>query len=51
MDNNDHLQRHLELCRRIYLRMLAEGSWPWREPPDSPNSEDLVESKGQNDDI
>lgn len=41
MDNNEQLRRYLDLCRRIYLRMLAEGSWPWA---DSPKSEDLVES-------
>jgi hypothetical protein len=29
MDKDEHLQRHLDLCRRMYLRMLADGSWPW----------------------
>lgn len=43
MDNNDQLRRYLDLCRRIYLRMLADGSWPWA---DSLKSEDLVESDG-----
>lgn len=41
MDNDEHLERHLELCKRIYLRMLKDGSWPWL---DSPKPEDLVES-------
>lgn len=44
MTHDEHLERHLELCRRIYERMLREGSWPWREKPDSPNPEDLVDS-------
>jgi hypothetical protein len=42
MDIEEHLERHLELCRRIFLQMLADGSWPWA---DSPKSEDLVESE------
>jgi hypothetical protein len=46
MDKDDHLERHLELCHRIYLRMLADGSWSWR---DSPKSEDLVESEDEPD--
>lgn len=41
MTHDEHLSEHLELCKRIYLRMLADGTWPW---DDSPNSEDLVES-------
>jgi len=51
MDKNDHLQQHLELCKRIYLRMLAEGSWPWEDDEDSQKSEDLLESGDSNDDI
>ncbi len=41
-----HLERHLALCKRVYLRMLAEGTWPWTAEADSPNPEDMVESKG-----
>ena len=41
MTNDEHLQRHLELCKRVYERMKREGSWPWS---DSPKSEDLVDS-------
>ena len=51
MNHNDHLERHLELCRRMYLRMLADGTWPWKEGPDSPNTEDMVESEGTDDDV
>lgn len=42
MTEDDHIQRHLELCQRIFERLLAEGTWPW---PESQNPEDLVESK------
>lgn len=41
MEHDEHLQRHLEICQQIYLRMKAEGTWPWA---DSPNSEDVLES-------
>lgn len=51
MNQDEHLERHLELCRRIYLRMLADGSWPWKDGTDSQKSEDLVESKDNNEDI
>ena len=51
MDKDEHLERHLELCRRMYLRMLADGTWPWKEGPDSPKNEDMVESEGTNDDV
>ena len=51
MDKNDHLERHLELCRRMYLRMLADGSWPWKDKPDSQESEDMVESEETENDI
>lgn len=45
MTPDERLQIHLELCQRIYERMLREGSWPWKADEDSPNSEDLIESK------
>jgi len=44
MNEDDHLQKHLELCQRMYLRMLADGTWPF---PDSPKSENLVESEDE----
>jgi len=48
-----HFERHLELCRRVYYRMLAENSWPWRErgSDDSRESEDVVESKENSNDL
>jgi len=45
MDHDKHLQRHLDLCRRIYLRMLADGTWPMPDAPESPKSDDMVESE------
>lgn len=45
MDKQEHLRRHLELCKRVYERMKREGSWPWRELLDSPKSEDVIESE------
>jgi hypothetical protein len=45
MTPEEHLQQHLELCKRVYLRLKAEGKWPW---PDSPNSGDVVESEDSN---
>jgi hypothetical protein len=43
--NDEHLERYLALCKRIYERMEREGSWPWADETDSTLSEDLVESK------
>jgi len=40
MNKKDHLDRHLELCRRVYLRMLAEDVWPWDDNPDPQSSDD-----------
>ncbi len=39
------LERYLALCKRIYEDMEEDGSWPWAEKPDSPDSEDLIESE------
>mgnify|MGYP001796021902 CR=1 FL=1 len=41
MDKQEHLERHLKLFQDIYERMKREGTWPW---PDSPKSEDVIES-------
>lgn len=41
MDNEERLLEYLDLCRRIYQRMLKDGTWPWA---DSPKFKDLVES-------
>lgn len=47
--DDEHLERHLELCRCVFLRMLAEDSWPWKET-DSHESEDVIDSENNNDD-
>ncbi len=51
MDHDKRLAIHLELCERIFRRMQRDGSWPWKQEPDSPNSEDLVDSTGTDDEI
>ena len=51
MTKDEHLERHLELCRHVYQRMLADGSWPWARQIDSPNSEGVVESEDITNDI
>ena len=45
MNQDDHLEQHLELCKQIYLRMRADGSWPWRDDLDSTDPGDMVESE------
>lgn len=45
MDKREHLERHLELCKRVYERMKREGSWPWSDADDSSDAPDMVESE------
>jgi len=42
-----YLQEYFEICKRIYLQMRRDGTWPWES--DSPNSEDMIDS--ENNDI
>jgi hypothetical protein len=42
------VERYLALCKRTYERMVREGTWPWK---DSPDSEDVVESNDNPHDI
>ena len=51
MNKNEHLRRHLELCKAVYLRMKRDGSWPWADGLDSPKSDDVVESEDPTIDI
>jgi hypothetical protein len=44
MTHDDHLNEHLELCKRVYERMRRDNTWPWTDATDSTESEDLVES-------
>lgn len=46
---DEFIQAHFEYCRRVYEDMLREGRWPWE--PDSPNSENLIESDRNPDDV
>ena len=41
MESDENLEHYLRLCMDIYLRLKAEGNWPW---PDSQKSDDLIES-------
>lgn len=49
MTENEHLHRHIDLCRRMQHRMLTDGTWPWGEETESPNPEIMVESEDLND--
>ena len=42
------VEQYLNLCKRIYERMLREGTWPWT---DSPDFSDVVESDNNSNDI
>ena len=47
MDNDERLDRYLELCRRIYERMKRDGTWPWTT--DSTKANGAVESESPDD--
>jgi hypothetical protein len=49
MNPSPELEAYFELCRRIYERMVAEGSWPWTV--DSTNPEDVIESESSQHDL
>ncbi|MFC6637405.1 hypothetical protein GV827_17590 [Sulfitobacter sp. JBTF-M27] len=51
MDKDEHLQRHLDLCQRVFQRMLAERSWPWKEDVDSTEPKDVIESGDISNDV
>ena len=46
MKDDDRLQHYLEVCRRIQLRMLQEGTWHWPPGSDSRDSDDVIKSDG-----
>lgn len=35
MKNDEHLERHFELCERVYLELVAAKKWPWRDSRES----------------
>tara|TARA_R110002110_G_scaffold52475_2_gene152710 strand:+ start:510 stop:677 length:168 start_codon:yes stop_codon:yes gene_type:complete len=47
-DKQQQLDQYLALCKRIYERMERDGTWPWpdwQQQPDSHESSDMVDSK------
>ena len=42
MTEDERIQRHLDLCQRVFERLVAEGKWA---QPDSQKSADLLESE------
>ena len=42
MTEDERIERHVEICQRVYERLVAEGKWLW---PDSPKSGDMLESE------
>lgn len=46
MDNDERLERYLELCRRIYERMKRDGTWPWKT--DSTKTGGAIELESSN---
>lgn len=48
MDNQERLERYLELCKRIYERMRRDGTWPWAN---SQKSGGVVKSEGSPNDL
>ena len=56
MTNNEEklppeLERYLALCKRVYERMLDEGTWPWPDDVDSTDNENLIESDDNLNDV
>jgi len=43
MNDQEFLEEYFEICKRVWLDMEANNTWPWET--DSPIPEDLVESK------
>ena len=45
------LERYLALCERTFQRMVKDGTWPWAAKLDSTESQDLVESDDNNQEL
>ena len=43
------LEAYLKICREIYERRIIDGTWPWME--DSQESENMIDSENDNDDL
>lgn len=48
MNDQEKFDQFLDLCKRMAERMQRDGTWPWK---DSPESEDMVESEDNENDI
>lgn len=48
MTEDERIQRHLDLCQRVYERLVAEGKWLW---PESPKPQDMIESDDTKSDV
>lgn len=48
MTEDERIERHLEICQRVYERLVAEGKWLWS---DSLNPEDMLESEDPKTDV
>ena len=48
MTEDERIERHLEICQRVYERLVAEGKLLWS---DSPNPEDMLESEDPKTDV
>tara|TARA_R100000365_G_C2724308_1_gene56007 strand:+ start:630 stop:776 length:147 start_codon:yes stop_codon:yes gene_type:complete len=46
---DETLEQYFKMCLRVYEQMERDGTWPWAS--DSPNAEDLIESKDSSDDV
>jgi len=44
MMNNEDFEAYLDLCERMAQRLYDEGKWPFRDPANLPNDDDLVDS-------
>lgn len=44
-----YLQEYFEICKRVYEQMERDGTWPWTI--DSPNTEDMVDSESDKNDL
>jgi len=48
MTEDERIERHLEICQRVYERLVAEGKWLWS---DSQKTEDVIDSEDHKTDV
>ena len=49
MNEPDHLEEYLAICKAVFEQMQRDGTWPW--PGDSTNPEDMVDSESTQNDL